>query len=131
VIGLGAGVVDRLAEMGQKVVGINVATAPVLDSTDADESEERNFRNLRDQSFWRLRTMLAPDCAEGDALCLQEDEGLIEQLCAIRYRINSRGQVEIESKDQLKARGIKSPDRADCLAIAFAPRQESREWCWA
>ncbi len=44
------------------------------------------------------------------------------QLASIRYEINPRGQVQIESKDEARKRGIKSPDRAEALMLAFADR---------
>jgi hypothetical protein len=48
------------------------------------------------------------------------DEKAIAQLTGIRYRHNSRGQVEIESKDNARKRGVKSPDRAEAIILAFA-----------
>ena len=43
----------------------------------------------------------------------------ISQLASIKYEHNARGQVVIESKDHLKSRGVKSPDRAEALMLAF------------
>jgi hypothetical protein len=34
--------------------------------------------------------------------------------------IDPRGRIKIESKDDLRKRGLSSPDRADAMAIAFA-----------
>jgi hypothetical protein len=50
--------------------------------------------------------------------------GLDDELTitSIRYEINPRGQVQIESKDQAKKRGIRSQDRAEALMLAFADR---------
>jgi phage terminase large subunit len=39
----------------------------------------------------------------------------------VRYRHNARGQVEIESKEAARKRGVKSPDRAEAVMLAFAP----------
>lgn len=36
--------------------------------------------------------------------------------------IDSRGRIKIESKDDMRKRGLPSPDRADAMAIAFAGR---------
>jgi hypothetical protein len=36
--------------------------------------------------------------------------------------VHSRGRIETESKDQMRQRGLPSPDRADACAIAFAGR---------
>lgn len=43
-----------------------------------------------------------------------------DQLKLIRYKFNSKGQVKIESKEELKARGIDSPDIADACSLTFA-----------
>jgi hypothetical protein len=42
------------------------------------------------------------------------------QLASIRYQINPRGLIEIESKDDLRKRGVGSPDRAEAIMLAFA-----------
>jgi hypothetical protein len=52
---------------------------------------------------------------------LPNDALLLRQLGEIRYRYDSRGRLKLESKDDLKKRGQPSPDRADALALAFAP----------
>jgi hypothetical protein len=49
------------------------------------------------------------------------DEKTIAQLAAMRYQHNARGQVVIESKDDARKRGVRSPDRAEALMLAFAP----------
>jgi hypothetical protein len=48
------------------------------------------------------------------------DEKTIAQLTAIRYSHNSRGQIVIESKEDARKRGVKSPDRAEAVMLAFA-----------
>jgi len=42
------------------------------------------------------------------------------QLGSIKWGIDSRGRIKIESKDEMRKRGLPSPDRADACAIAFA-----------
>jgi phage terminase large subunit len=73
------------------------------------------FRNLKAQLYWALREAFE----RGDISGLV-DEVLISQLSSIRYDINSRGQIEIESKQERLRRGAKSPDRAEALMLAFA-----------
>jgi hypothetical protein len=48
------------------------------------------------------------------------DDKTIAQLAGIRYSHNSRGQIVIESKDDARKRGVKSPDRAEAIVLAFA-----------
>ena len=53
------------------------------------------------------------------------DERTIAQLAGIRYSHNPRGQVVIESKDDARKRGVKSPDRAEAVMLAFAESRSS------
>lgn len=105
VIGVGGGVVDRLKEQKANVSGINVAEK-------ARNSEK--FANLRAEVWWGLRERFK----DGD-ISIPDDEELIAQLSTIKYKFNSRGQVLVESKDDMKKRGLSSPDKADALGLAF------------
>lgn len=110
VIGIGAGVVDRLRELGLPVVGVNVAEAEAV-----NENEERQFNRLRDELWWKGREWLeAKDCR----LC--EDEDTIAELTVPTYTILSNGLIKVEGKPELKARGVKSPNRADAWLLTFA-----------
>ena len=53
-------------------------------------------------------------------LALPPDEKLFDELLQIKARANSVGKVLLESKDDLRARLGRSPDRADALAMAFS-----------
>jgi hypothetical protein len=121
-IGLGAGVYDRLREVvaEQKIPcalrPINVAQrAPSL----VVRGERLKFKRLRDYMYWCLREKLDPvNCPAEELLSLPPDRKLGMQLSAIRYKINSDGTIEIESKDDLKKRGYSSPDRAEAVMMA-------------
>jgi hypothetical protein len=105
-IGIGAGVVDRLIELGiEGVEGVNVSR-PAYDP--------ERFANRRAELYWGLRERFRV----GD-IVIPNDEKIIQELAAIRYLITSRGQIQIESKDQMKRRLESSPDRADMLALLF------------
>ena len=104
-VGLGAGVVDRLKELGYPVRGINVGRS----------ARHRDvYANLRAEGYWRLRELFSQG-----AISIPSDSELIGQLSALRYTYNSRGQVIIESKEEARSRGLPSPDRADALMLAF------------
>lgn len=107
-IGVGGGVVDRLAELGRPVVGVNASHA-ALDS--------ERFANARAEWFWNIREML-----EHDELDLDEhDEELASQLASIKWKPDSRGRVRLEPKDETAKRINRSPDDADTMAHTFAP----------
>jgi hypothetical protein len=55
-------------------------------------------------------------------LVLIRDETLIAQLASRKTTCDSRGRIKLESKEDLRARGLKSPDRADAVVGAFAMR---------
>ena len=105
-IGIGAGVADRLRELGLPARGVNVAEQPA--------ARER-YPRLRDELWFQLREWLeARDCR------LPGDEALIGEIAGPRYAIDSTGRMKVESKDEMKRRGLQSPDRADALCLTFA-----------
>lgn len=109
-VGIGAGVLDRLVE--QKL------PANEMQSGAAARDPER-FLNARAEWYWTLR-----EAFEKGEIDIEDDEILISQLSSIRYKMTSKGQVQIESKEDLKKRNQQSPDRADALMLAFGkPRR--------
>ena len=115
-IGIGAGVVDRLREQGYELQGINVGR-PAQDS--------RHYANLRAEGYWNLRQLFL----EGNIRIPQDNE-MVGQLAAIRYSFNSQGLVVIEGKEDMRRRGVPSPDKADALMLAFLPNKKRRVRFW-
>lgn len=112
VIGIGAGVVDRLDEIGLPVRGINVAEAPSVDD---------QFMRLRDELYWKMRKWFeARDCA------IPDDQALIAELTAPGYDFTSSGKLIVESKKDMKKRGLRSPDLADAFMLTFAGDDRQR-----
>lgn len=111
VIGIGAGVVDRLKELELPVVGVNVSETEAVNS-----GQERQFNRLRDELWWKSREWVeAKDCK-----LREDDEELIAELTTPTYTILSNGLIKVEGKPELKARGVKSPNRADAWNNTFA-----------
>ena len=106
-IGIGAGVADRLSELGLPVRSVNVAESSAMGD---------RFVRLRDELWWSAREWIEQrDCL------LPDNDALIEELCLPRYSYTSAGKIKIESKDESKKRfGGKSPDLADSLILTFA-----------
>ena len=112
--GLGAGVVDRLRELGAPVYGVQFGgKAP----------QSGRFVNMRAEIFWELRRLFN----EG-LVAIPRDEELISQLLGLRYDVTSAGQVKMESKSSLRRRGLRSPDKADALALAFMEPPSLQIW---
>jgi phage terminase large subunit len=106
VIGIGSGVVDRLNELGLPVKGVNVA-----ESASACEQ----YNRLRDELWFLGREWLeARDCR------LADDDELIGELVTPKFQILSSGKIKVEGKDELKKRGVASPNRADAWLLTFA-----------
>lgn len=105
-IGLGAGVVDRLIELGLPARGINVSESPSFGT---------KYRNLRAELWAKAKAWLERrDCF------LPDDSQLVSELATVRYKFASNGKLQIESKEDLKKRGLKSPDVADSFVLTFA-----------
>lgn len=105
-IGLGAGVVDRLRELNLPARGINVGESPAF---------KGQFANLRAELWSKAKAWLeAKDCK------LPRDERLVNELSSPRYSFMSNGKLKLESKDDMKRRGLASPDVADAFVLTFA-----------
>jgi hypothetical protein len=105
-IGLGAGVVDRLRELGLPARGINVSESPAMGNT---------YVNLRAELWFKTKAWLeARDCK------IPNDEGLFAELVGPRFSFTSAGKMKVEAKDEMKRRGLQSPDMADALCLTFA-----------
>jgi hypothetical protein len=111
-IGIGAGVVDRLnedEEFRERIIGINV-------SEKAEDFENVKFINQRAKFYWQLR-----DRFINNNIILIDRGSVVSDLTNLKYKFRSTdGAVQIESKEELKKRGLRSPDIADALALAFA-----------
>lgn len=117
-IGIGAGVVARLREQELPVVSF-IAGAR---SETFDRSGELGFENRRAEAWWGMRERLDP--ATGSKVALPDDDELIGELAAPRWKPTSRGRVLVESKDEIRKRIGRSTDRADAVVMAFASRGE-------
>jgi hypothetical protein len=110
--GLGAGVVDRLKEQRYKVRGVNFgnkAKNPIMYGNKRAEM----WGDMRD---W-LKTASVPN-----------DRFLKSDLISPKMKPDSRGTIYLESKKDMKARGLASPDAADAIALTFAYPVASREY---
>jgi phage terminase large subunit len=103
VIGIGSGVVDRLAEQGLSVIGINSAEK-------AFNSEQ--YFNRRTEMWFDTKEWLK----DGK---LPDDDDLVADLTAPLFTYTSKGQYKMESKEETKKRLGRSPDRADSAILAI------------
>jgi hypothetical protein len=111
-IGVGSGVFDQLKEQGFSVVPFVASEAP------SGPVNKKRFANRRAEQWWSFRKQFERGLI--DLPATNEDSKLIAQLGAIRYFIRSDGRIIVESKDDMEARGMPSPDRADAAMMACA-----------
>lgn len=112
--GLGGGVTDRLEEVKAEerlrrleIVPVNFGQKPPQDG-----SEE----HYQDISTYMWATVKAE--MENAEISIPNDEELVAQFSVRKYSITSTGKIVLESKKDMKARGIKSPDRGDAVALS-------------
>lgn len=118
VIGLGSGVFDRLEELGFPVIPVNVSESPALNP--------QKYNRLRDELWGNMRDWLE---SRRGKICDNEEGDLVGQLTTPRYKVlDSTGKIRIETKDELKKRGVSSPNIADAHNMTFAlPINEYRQ----
>ncbi|MCL5238634.1 MAG: hypothetical protein M1353_12485 [Nitrospirae bacterium] len=104
-----SGVYDRLEELGFPVIAVNVAESPAIDG--------HRFKRLRDELWGLTRDWL--EMRRG-RLWDNEDQDLVGQLTTPRYRVVAGGKIIVETKDELKKRGVASPNIADAHIMTFA-----------
>ena len=102
--GAGSGVIDRLRQLGHDVVEVAFAGKPT----------DGRYLNKRAEMWCELRDWLS------SGGCIPNDQGLKQDLASPTYFYNSAGKIQLESKDEIKKRGLPSPDIGDALALTFA-----------
>ena len=117
--GLGGGVTDRLKEVGREqklhrlsVIPINAAEKIDTDTKDGKEAAE-HYNNLTTHMWAVLRDLLGDRQIE-----IEDDADTFAQLSVRKYFMASNGKLELESKKEMKKRGVSSPDRADAAALS-------------
>ena len=109
--GVGGGVVDRLHQLNApNVVGVNFGGSP-----------DYTFRsglgvlyaNKRAEMWGNLKEWLKTGA-------IRDEAALLQDLTGVEYGFNARNAIQLESKDDMKKRGLASPDMGDALALTFA-----------
>lgn len=106
--GYGAGVYDRMVELGygSKITAVNFGSKAF---------DDEHYKNRRAEMWVGIREWLDEGAQMPDRDEIQLD------LCAVTYKHDSTGErLQLESKADMKKRGIKSPDIGDALALTFA-----------
>lgn len=111
--GIGGGVVDILNDMGHDVTGVNGGLKAIND---------RRYFNRRAEMWDKTKDWLRGD------VCLDDDRELMDDLTGPEYGFSDRGdRIQLETKDDMRARGLPSPDSGDCLTQTFFIPVAARE----
>jgi phage terminase large subunit len=101
---MGAGVIDRLRQLGRKPVEINFC----------GKSGDPQCKNKRAEMWWRIKKFLELGGA------LPDDSDLVRDLISQEYFFDGANKIQLVSKDDMKRIGLTSPDDGDGVALTFA-----------
>lgn len=102
--GVGGGVVDRLRELGHDVIEVQFG---------ASARDPKKYLNRRAEIWGAMRDWLATGC-------IDKDETLATDMTSVEYQFTVKDQIQLERKEDMKKRGLASPDDGDALALTFA-----------
>jgi hypothetical protein len=113
VVGVGAGVLDRLVSLGfTNIVGVNAGFSP----------DNPRYKNKRAE-MWDLTKKWLEE--GGD---LPDDPLLMSQLSSVQYSFDPTDRMVLEKKEDMKKRGLASPDRAEGLVHTFFMPVMANDW---
>lgn len=110
--GVGGGVVDNVRNLQLFCFDVQFGASPDISGLDTGNSGEA-YANKRAEMWGALRAWLRVGS-------LPYDPDLRAQLLAPHYGLNSKGKIQLETKEDMMRRGVPSPDKADALALTFA-----------
>ena len=108
--GIGAGVYDQVATQ----VGDGMKCVPIEYHGGAAAQDPQRYMNQRSQAWWHAREII-----QRGGVRLVDEGDLFHQLSAIKYRWSVGEQIVVERKEEMRKRGLPSPDEADALVMAL------------
>lgn len=125
--GVGGGVTDRLKEV------INEQRLPyrVVPVNNGSSSDDDHYENKGTETWAIVRDLLEENFTANiqgkePIIELPNDEKLISQLTTRKYKMTSKGKIMLEKKEDMKKRGLSSPDRADAVVLSFVPEKQTK-----
>ena len=118
--GVGGGVTDRLKEV-IKTEHLPIKVIPV---NNGESATDDYYFNLGGQLWGHVKGLLEVNFSNNMQgkeveVELPNDTEMIKQLSVRKYHMTSKGKIQLESKDDMKKRGLGSPDTADSLALCL------------
>lgn len=117
--GVGAGVYDRLIEMGygSVVSAVNFGSSPFEPQRKDSNGKQLGGAVNRRAEMWMKSKEWLNDVAGAD---IPDSDGLQADACGPGYKYDSSTRLQLESKDDMRKRGVRSPDEWDAIALTFA-----------
>lgn len=109
--GVGGGVVDRCNSLGLPVIEVQFGSKAL--GGVITEAEGEKYSNKRSEMWGTMRQWLKTGA-------IPYDQELIDDLTGVEYGFNANNQIQLERKEDMKRRGLASPDIGDALAMTFA-----------
>jgi len=111
--GVGAGVFDTIKKSNHLAMGVNVGNRTSM----TDTSGQIEFYNIRAAVYWKMREALDP--ARNPTIMLPPDDDLASDLSTPHWKTVPGGKIVIESKDEIRKRLNRSPDKGDAVCLAW------------
>lgn len=129
-IGIGSSALDFLVGLNLNVLAVNGSEKSAVQA----KAGNIRYRNRRAEMYWRLREALDP--TNPDPIALPQDQELLGDLTAVRYKIVTLGgatALQMRSKDEIRDMLGRSPDKGDAVAMTFvygvhAPNTQADEF---
>ena len=107
--GVGGGVVDRV----EQLVGKRPSCTIIEVQAGGTANANKDYFNKRAECWGLMRKWLAVGA-------IDDDNELRDDLCGPEYGFDSDNRIQLERKDDMKKRGLASPDDGDTLSLTFA-----------
>jgi hypothetical protein len=138
-IGVGAGIRGTFESSGRRLrfepLAVNVGEAPTETRWPDGRTSKERFVNLRAELWWKIRTRFEKSyeyVTKGvqhppeEMISIPNHPQLIAELSQPLCFNTEGGKTQLESKNDMRRRGVRSPDYADALALSLAA--ESSQW---
>ena len=138
--GVGSGVEGTIKRMERdfrfSIIPIpgNATPSEIKYDDSPSRTAKERFRNKRAENWWALRERFRKTyrfVKKGDTrydadelISIPQDQILITQLSQPTWQLTGSGKIKIESKEDMRDRGVGSPDRADSIVMCFAPHNK-------
>lgn len=128
--GVGGGVIDRLKQM-QRNNPERLAQMNIVPIKFGQRIKHKHYHDSTTFMMATVKALLSPHDEDGNEkpveLILPNDDDLVAQLSGRKYGLTENAKIKVESKDDMKKRGLPSPDEADCVLLLCVPVREPKK----